>query len=144
MKTDLSCSGALVYSLATKRFLFLLRAHGKTKNQWGLVGGTNENLETPWEGLLREITEEIGSIEIKKTIPLETFISNDNRFKFQTYLCIVENEFIPTLNQEHYGYCWTDFGHWPKPLHSGLRNTLTSKINLSKIETIFKVIDLLE
>ncbi len=65
------CSGALFYSLKTKRFLFLHRTKGKTKNLWGLVGGTNEGIETPWEGLQREITEEIGNLpNIKKTIPL--------------------------------------------------------------------------
>ena len=51
------CSGALFYSISTKRFLLLHRTKGKTKNHWGLVGGTNENTETPWEGLKREIQE---------------------------------------------------------------------------------------
>jgi ADP-ribose pyrophosphatase YjhB (NUDIX family) len=65
------CSGALFYSLQTHRFLLLHRAKSKSKNVWGLVGGTNEGYETPWEGLKREIQEEIGSVpEIKKTIPL--------------------------------------------------------------------------
>ena len=52
---------------------------------------------------------------IKKTIPLETFISNDNKFLFHTYLCVVEDEFIPNLNSEHNGYAWTSFNNWPKP-----------------------------
>ena len=47
------CSGALFYSISPKRFLLLHRTKGKTKNHWGLVGGTNENTETPWEGLKR-------------------------------------------------------------------------------------------
>ena len=138
------CSGALVYALDTKRFLFLHRAQGKRANLWGLVGGTNEGTETPWEGLQREIFEEIGEISIKKTIPLETFISNDSKFHFHTYLCVVENEFLPKLNNEHNGYAWVEFNQWPKPLHHGLKNTLSNKINLSKLETVFKVIDLLQ
>ena len=69
------CSGTLFYSLSTKRYLLLRRTNTKQKNVWGLVGGTNENSETPWEALKREINEEIGQItDIKKTIPLETFI----------------------------------------------------------------------
>ena len=140
----ITCSGALFYTLDTHRFLFLLRAQGKTSGLWGLVGGTNEGTETPWEGLQREIQEEIGSVEIKKTIPLETFISNDNQFLFHTYLCVVKQEFIPTLNNEHNGYAWVDFGQWPKPLHHGLRNTLTNKTNITKLETVFKMIDLLD
>jgi len=137
------CSGALVYARSTKRFLLLHRTQGRAKDVWGLVGGTNEEKETPWEGLKREIFEEIGEIEIKKTIPLETFISNDSNFHFHTYLCVVDNEFIPILNNEHNGYAWTTFQSWPKPLHNGLKNTLTNKVNQTKLETVFKVMDLL-
>ena len=140
---DIVCSGALLYSLDTRRFLFLSRTNGKHKDSWGLVGGTNEGIETPWEGLRREIEEEIGTINIKKTIPLETFVSNDTKFKFHTYLCIVESEFIPKLNDEHDGYAWVSFGKWPKPLHYGLRNTLNKKVNLNKLETVFQLIDII-
>ena len=142
---EIVCSGALFYSLKTKRFLFLHRRNGKHNNLWGLVGGTNEGAETPWEGLQREITEEIGELpSITKTMPLETFVSTDSKFQFHTYLCVVEDEFIPHLNEEHDGYAWVSFGHWPKPLHHGLRNTLQSKINLNKLQTVFQVIDLLD
>ena len=142
--SEIVCSGALFYSLKTKRFLFLHRRNGKHNNLWGLVGGTNEGSETPWEGLQREITEEIGELpSITKTMPLETFVSTDSKFQFHTYLCVVEDEFIPHLNEEHDGYAWVSFGHWPKPLHHGLRNTLQSKINLNKLQTVFQVIDLL-
>lgn len=141
MSEKIICSGALFYSLSTKRFLLLHRANGKRSNMWGLVGGTNEGVETPWEGLQREIVEEIGSLpEIKKTIPLETFISNDEMFLFHTYLCVIDNEFLPVLNSEHNGYAWVELGKWPKPLHYGLRNTLTSKTNLTKLDTVFKLI----
>ena len=40
-------------------------------------------------------------------------------------------------------YAWVKFSKWPKPLHHGLRNTLQSKVNLRKLETVFQVIDLL-
>lgn len=144
MSKQIICSGALLYSLDTKRFLFLHRANGKNKDVWGLVGGTNEGEETPWEGLKREIFEEIGEVSIKKTIPLETFVSNDTKFHFHTYLCVIDNEFLPTLNDEHNGYAWVEFGNWPKPLHFGLQNTLNKKVNLSKLKTVFEVIDLLD
>jgi 8-oxo-dGTP pyrophosphatase MutT (NUDIX family) len=142
-KEVIVCSGALVYALNTRRFLFLHRAQGKRSDLWGLVGGTNEGAETPWEGLKREIFEEIGEVSIKKTIPLETFVSNDSKFLFHTYLCVVDEEFLPKLNNEHNGYAWVEFNRWPKPLHHGLKNTLSNKINLSKLETVFKVIDLI-
>ena len=137
------CSGALFYTLDTHRFLFLHRTKGKQSNLWGLVGGTNEGEETPWESLKREISEEIGDVKIKKTIPLETFVSNDDKFQFHTYLCLVDNEFIPILNNEHDGYAWVSFTKWPKPLHHGLRNTLQNKTNQLKLETVFKLIELI-
>jgi 8-oxo-dGTP pyrophosphatase MutT (NUDIX family) len=145
MNDRITCSGALFYTLDTNRFLFLHRTQGKRANLWGLVGGTNEGAETPWEGLQREIQEEIGLLpEIKKTLPLESFISTDEMFYFHTYLCIIEHEFIPQLNNEHDGYAWCSFTKWPKPLHHGLRNTLQSKINLRKLETVFQTINLLD
>ena len=145
MSNMIICSGALFYTLDTNRFLFLHRAQGKRKDLWGLVGGTNEGAETPWEGLQREIEEEIGFVPlIKKTLPLESFVSSDSRFHFHTYLCVVDSEFIPQLNIEHNGYAWCSFTKWPKPLHHGLRNTLQSKVNLNKLETVFKTINLLD
>ena len=138
------CSGALFYSLDTQRFLFLHRTQSKAKNLWGLVGGTNEDKETPWQGLQREIDEEIGFVPtITKTIPLETFVSTDEHFNFHTYLCAVNEEFMPKLNEEHDGYAWVNFGSWPKPLHNGLQNTLRSKTNQNKLKTIIQLVDML-
>jgi 8-oxo-dGTP pyrophosphatase MutT (NUDIX family) len=137
------CSGALFYSLDTERFLFLHRARGKKSNVWGLVGGTTEQTETPWEGLKREIDEEIGWQTIIKSMPLETFVSNDKNFNFHTYLCLTEKEFLPILNDEHNGYAWVSYGNWPRPLHYGLHNTLNKKQNKTKIHTLFEITELL-
>lgn len=145
MDGNIICSGALFYATSTNRFLLLRRTRGNTANLWGLVGGTTEGKETPFEGLKREIQEEISFLpEIKKTIPLETFVSNDNKFLFHTYLCVIKEEFIPILNDEHDGYAWCSFGKWPKPLHQGLRNTLQNKINQTKLETVFQMIKFLD
>ena len=139
------CSGALFYTLDTQRYLFIHRTQSRQADVWGLVGGTNESEEIPYQALIREIKEEIGECpSIVKSIPLETFVSNDEKFNFHTYLCVVESEFIPKLNGEHNGYAWVSFGKWPKPLHQGLRNTLQSKSNLTKLQTVFQLISLLE
>ena len=135
------CSGALIFSLSTHRFLFLHRAKSKHSNTWGLVGGVNEEKETPWVALEREISEEISPITVKKAIPLETFVSPDSHFTFHTYLCLVDDEFIPNLNDEHNGYAWVSYRKWPRPLHQGLRNTLGNKINQAKLDTVLRLID---
>lgn len=143
-KERIVCSGAVFYSKHTRRLLLLQKARGKHRGTWGLVGGTNESKETPWEGLTREIAEEVGQTPvILKTIPLETFVSNDAVFHFHTYLCVVEHEFIPVLSDEHCAYAWATIDYAPKPLHQGLKNSFGSKIIRNKLETIFDVVSLL-
>ena len=138
------CSGALFYAKSTRRFLLLQKAHGKHEGTWGLVGGTNVVGETPWQGLQREIIEEIGSLpNIIKTIPLETFVSNDTVFNFHTYLCVIDTEFIPTLSDEHQGWAWATIDRAPKPLHQGLRNSFSSKTIRTKLQTVFDLIGLI-
>ena len=61
------CSGALFYAKSTSRFLLLQKSRGKYKGNWGLVGGTNLAGENPFNGLQREIVEEIGIEDRKST-----------------------------------------------------------------------------
>lgn len=139
---EILCSGAIFFSKSTKRMLLLHRQNGSKSNQWGIVGGKSENNESHWEGLQREIEEEIGFLPcIRKSIPLEKFISKDARFHFLTYLCIVDNEFIPTLNVEHDSYAWCSYKSWPKPLHIGLKSSLSNTTIKKKLETVFDIID---
>jgi len=136
------CSGALICSQDTNRFLLLQKAHGKHAGTWGLVGGTNMQDETPWQGLQREIEEEIGVTPyIKKTLPLEKFVSNDSIFNFHTYFCVVEQEFIPVLSAEHDAWGWFDLSRLPKPVHRGLDLSLKNKIIQTKIQTVIDIID---
>jgi 8-oxo-dGTP pyrophosphatase MutT (NUDIX family) len=138
------CSGALFYAKSTGRFLLLQKASGKHTGTWGLVGGTNIDGETAWQGLQREVVEEIGSNPaVLKTIPLETFVSNDLVFNFHTYLCVIENEFVPVLSNEHCGWAWATIEQAPKPLHQGLRTSFSSKIIRTKLQTIFEIIELI-
>lgn len=144
LKESIVCSGALFYAKSTRRFLLLQKANGKHKGTWGLVGGTNITGETPWQGLQREITEEIGAIpQVLKTIPLETFVSNDHVFNFHTYLCVIQEEFVPILSDEHIAWAWATIDYAPKPLHQGLRNSFGNKIIRTKLQTIFDVIELI-
>lgn len=138
------CSGALIYAKSTRRILLLQKAHGKHVGTWGLVGGTNNADENPWQGLQREIAEEIGSIPpIIKTIPLEKFVSNDSVFSFHTYFCLVGDEFIPKLSIEHTAWGWFDLQNPPKPLHRGLKTSFSNKTSRTKLETVFEIVDLI-
>lgn len=142
--TEIVCSGALIYAKNTRRFLLLQKAEGKHAGTWGLVGGTNNEGETAWQGLQREITEEIGNnFTILKTIPIETFVSNDAVFNFHTYLCLVDSEFVPVLSNEHVGWAWATIDNAPKPLHQGLRSSFANKTVRTKLQTIFDVMDLI-
>jgi 8-oxo-dGTP pyrophosphatase MutT (NUDIX family) len=134
----------LFYAKSTRRFLLLQKAHGKHQGTWGLVGGTNLQNENPWQGLQREVQEEIGfSPDVIKTIPLETFVSNDKVFNFHTYLCVIDKEFVPTLSNEHMAYSWSTVDWAPKPLHQGLRNSFNNKMIRTKLQTIFDIVNLI-
>lgn len=142
LKSRIKASGALFLSIKTKRFLFLMRADDTYTNTWATVGGRAELGETVIESLSREIQEEIGFLPIvRKTIPVDLFISNDEKFEFHTFICLVDNEFIPKLNQEHKGYAWSGIDSYPKPLHPALFNALQLPELKHKIEN---VLDLLE
>jgi len=132
--------GALIYSIKTKRYLFLLRNQKRHAGSWGLVGGGVEIGETPAEALHREVIEEIGSIQVQKIIPLEKFTSETNNFQYHTYLLLVDEEFIPILNYEHRGYAWTKLEDHPKPLHPGVWRTFNFKSIIDKIKTVETVI----
>ncbi len=139
---DIDCSGALLCARTTQRFLLLQKREGKHAGRWGLVGGTNHSGENAWQGLNREIEEELGIMpDIKKTVPLERFVSNDSLFKFHTYFCVVESEFVPTLSNEHLAWGWFDLNNLPKPVHKGLDLSLRNRIIQTKIQTVIDIID---
>ena len=136
------CSGGLFLAKETGRFLFLLRSQGKTAGTWGFVGGRKEPSDvTPYDALTREIHEEVGKTPtIKKIIPLELFVSNDQNFQYNTYVLLIEREFIPTLNEEHSGYAWCNYDSYPKPLHQGVKSSLSNRIIKAKLEILLDLI----
>lgn len=139
-KTRIKAAGALFLSINTQRFLFLLRSDDTYTGTWATVGGRVEKKETVIESLAREIKEEVGFLPmVRKTIPLDLFVSDDGRFEFHTFVCLVDKEFIPILNNEHSGYAWSDIKGFPKPLHPALYNALQSAELKSKISNILEV-----
>lgn len=127
--------GALIYCTSTKRYLFLLRQGGKFPDTWGLVGGKVESGESILQGLEREIQEEMGGeIRGAKIIPIEQYVSDNQKFVYNTFLIKVEQEFIPDLNHEHSGYCWVKLDNYPRPLHPGVYRTIRLEKSRQKIK----------
>lgn len=128
--------GVLFCAQNTNRHLFLLR-NGRKTFEWGLPGGKVERGETLRIALERECMEEIQFWpESAKLFPIEQFTSDDTRFTYHTFYCMVDAEFVPRLNDEHVGYCWIDSYTFPRPLHRGLFNTLNYNIIQQKIQII--------
>jgi len=129
--------GALFLSKTTSRYLFVLRSGARYDSTWAFVGGKVEKNETEYTALQREIVEEIGFMPlVLKTLPLEKFTNSKNNFTYATYVCLIQDEFIPNLNDEHKGYAWSKLDSWPKPLHPGVFTTLQVNEISSKIKTI--------
>jgi len=143
LTNQIVCSGGLFLAKNTGRFLLVLRTQGKTAGTWGLVGGRKEPSDiTPFDALKREIEEEIGIVDnIRKTIPLELFTSNDQNFQYNTYVVMVDSEFIPKLNSEHSGYAWCSFDNWPKPLHQGVKTSFANRVVRAKLELLLDLLD---
>ena len=140
--SDLKACGAVIYSKSTDRVLFLLRSGEKHQNTWALAGGKVEDGETIMEALHRELREETGlDAADHKLMPLELFKSKDNHFEYHTFVCLVDREFVPTLNAEHKGYAWCDVDSFPKPLHPGLWSSWSNKEIKKKLATIRSVLE---
>lgn len=124
--------GVWFFARSTRRYLYLLRNDPKHPDTWGLPGGKVEAGETLLGGMERECTEELGCFpQYSRLIPLEKFTSSDLGFEYNTWVCVVEQEFQPTLNDEHIGYAWIDSGTWPRPMHPGLWST----VNINEVQS---------
>ena len=129
--------GVWFRSADTGRYLYLLRNDIKHPGAWGLPGGKVEGAETLLGAMERECMEELGSFpQYQRLVPLEKFTSSDSQFEYHTWVCVVNSEFCPTLNDEHLGYAWLDSGSWPRPMHPGLWSTLNIEAIQSKIEVV--------
>ena len=126
--------GVWFRSNQTARYLYLLRNDAKHPGAWGLPGGKVEPGETLLGGMERECIEELGSFPTyQKLIPIEKFTSADGDFVYHTFVCVVDAEFVPVLNNEHLGYAWIDSGTWPRPMHPGLWSTVNMEAVQDKI-----------
>jgi 8-oxo-dGTP pyrophosphatase MutT (NUDIX family) len=130
-------AGVFFYCNQTKRYLYLLRTDSKNPCNWGIPGGKVEENETLLEGIARECEEEIGMFpKDAKLVPIQKFVNHS--FTYHTFFCAVENEFTPTLNDEHCGYAWVGDNQYPKPLHPGLFSTVNFDVVQEKLKALTK------
>lgn len=129
--------GVLFYALDTQRYLYLLRNDPRHPGTWGLPGGKVNAGETLIQAITRECSEEMSFLpQYIKLAPIEKFTSSDTKFAYHTFFCSVEQEFTPTLNNEHVGWAWIASGHWPKPMHPGLWSTVNFDAVRAKVTVI--------
>lgn len=122
--------GVWFYCKNTDRLLYLMRSGHKHGMTWGLPGGKSRDGETLRETISRECHEEMQYRSSFDGIsPIEKFTSPDARFVYHTFFYCVDEEFVPVLNNEHWGYAWIKQGVWPKPMHPGLWST----VNLTEV-----------
>ncbi len=136
-----TAAGVLFLAKDTGRCMLQLREGNKRFNHtWGFWGGIIERGETPYECIQRELDEEIGFVpELQKLNPLDVYQSKDKNFMYYSFVAVIEDEFLPTLNSESCGYAWVNIGNWPKPLHEGARATLLYNKGKDKLQTILEL-----
>ena len=136
-----TAAGVLFLAKDTGRCMLQLREGNKRFNHtWGFWGGIIEKGETPYQCITRELDEEIGFVpELQKLNPIDVYQSKDKNFYYYSFVYVVEEEFIPSLNFESAGYAWIDIGVWPRPLHNGAHITLNKNGGTEKLHTILKI-----
>lgn len=129
--------GVWFHSAQTNRYLYLLRNDPRHPGTWGLPGGKVDPGESLMAAMTRECEEELGAMpDHHRLIPIEQFTSSDGGFVYHTFFCVVDQEFVPTLNDEHIGWAWIDSGVWPRPMHPGLWSTVNFDAVREKIATL--------
>lgn len=141
----LKAAGACIVAKNSKRVLMQQRSTSSSyPRTWGFWGGKIEDTdENTSQGMLRELSEELGSDfidHITKVYPFDQYHSRDKEFSYYTFVVVVDEEFIPNINSESGGYTWIDSNYFPKPLHPGARRTLFTKKKLTLLKEIISTL----
>lgn len=99
---------------------------------WSVWGGRAEYDERPEETARREVFEETGH---RLSGDLEHLQSQDTfGFVYDTFLAIVDDEFIPELTPEADGFAWVPLENVPLPRHAGLEDLLSNRLTATRLE----------
>ena len=117
-------AGCVFYAQDTGRILLPYRSTQVNEPHcWGVWGGAIDSDEAPEAAARREAREEagyIGPLDLKKA-----FVFNKDKFRYTTFLAIVDTEFQPKLNWESEAFQWCEVNQLPTPLHFGLKAALS-------------------
>lgn len=111
--------------------LFLKRGvNGDCAGTWCFPGGGIEEGESAENAARREVEEEAG---YEADGPLEPWTrSAPTGCDFTTFVCRIDEPFMPKLNEEHVGYAWAPIDAPPEPLHPGCGVSL-AKLNMDEL-----------
>lgn len=116
-------AGGLYYCPDSENFLIMLRSDDDT---WCGLGGGRDRIDgqgfEPLETTVkREAFEEAG-LDMDtpvRLIPVGIKHHPDG-FKFHNYLALIEEEFLPVINDEHKSFQWVPYKDFPKNMHPGM------------------------
>lgn len=124
LKADRStgkAAGAVIYCRNTGRCLWAKRSNtGDAPGVWASLGGGVDPGETIVQGLRRELVEEGGFRDKVAFVPF--YVQRNPGFSYYNFVGTVDEEFEPTLNDEHTEYVWSE--EVPTPCHPGLEAAL--------------------
>ena len=126
-------AGCIFLARSTDRILLAHRSDMvQEPNTFGTWGGALDGDETPIQGVAREVQEETEFYGDVEYVKLSVF-KHHSGFAYHNFLAVVNKQFTPQLNWETQDFKWVTLGHWPQPLHPGLKLLLDTKSNLDII-----------
>ena len=127
--------GAIIVSEHSGKVLTVLRSPKESHpNTWTFAGGRAKHNESTSDTLVRELKEELQLTKFKKILPLHRYQSRSKDFIYDTFIVLVNKEFVPVLNWENSGYAWSDIEHLPSPLHPKTRQMMNSSRLIDKFK----------
>lgn len=118
-------AGLIFVSSSTRKILLILE-----NNKWTVPTFVKQN------SIFKDSEIIFKDYNQGRVVPVELYISNDKGFEYGTYACIVPDEFIDKKAQT---YAWASLNNLPKNLHLGLKNTLSNKDVIEKINSIIEI-----